>query len=104
MTIGMEAAVWTDCPGSRMAFHPGFQVTIREIRNGFFNSTEYETLWAPLSAAGLMVFSLSSCGDTPCQSKKMMRIPVLFSITPLSQTLLFSQPLSPPPLQMGMFM
>ena len=51
MAIGDETAVWKDCPGSRLSFNPGYQVTIREIRNGFFRSTEYETLWAPLSAA-----------------------------------------------------
>ena len=51
MTMQDATAYWTCCPGSRLSFSPGYQLTIREIRNGFFTSTNYDTLWAPLSAA-----------------------------------------------------
>jgi len=52
MTIQSSVAFWTGCPGLRLEFYPGFQLTVREIRKGFFNSTSYQNLWAPLSAAG----------------------------------------------------
>eukprot|EP00511_Aplanochytrium_stocchinoi_P000259 CAMPEP_0204821884 /NCGR_PEP_ID=MMETSP1346-20131115/88_1 /ASSEMBLY_ACC=CAM_ASM_000771 /TAXON_ID=215587 /ORGANISM="Aplanochytrium stocchinoi, Strain GSBS06" /LENGTH=535 /DNA_ID=CAMNT_0051947843 /DNA_START=1002 /DNA_END=2609 /DNA_ORIENTATION=+ len=54
MNIDDSEADWTNCPGFKLCFSPGYSTNdfiVREIRNGFFTTEHYTFLWAPLTAA-----------------------------------------------------
>jgi hypothetical protein len=51
MRVSDAAADWAGCPGTRLSFSPGWSGTVQSLRNGFFTTTRYTTLWAPVSAA-----------------------------------------------------
>jgi len=51
MSCGNEAADFGGCPGSHLSFTPGYgPLTVAEVRGGFFTTTRYSTLWAPVTA------------------------------------------------------
>jgi hypothetical protein len=49
-TVSSDNANFDGCPGSTLAFSVGSEYTVKEVQGGFFLTTTYNTLWAPVSA------------------------------------------------------
>lgn len=55
LRVGDSEAGWTGCPGTHLSFNSGYEVTVSEINGMFFSSTEFSTLWAPISATDAVI-------------------------------------------------